>query len=116
MIKSTLYAKYIKEREGFEVLENEFSFLTYVINPNKECFIGHLYVDSKLREQGNCRNIINGLKIVAKKRGCNNIVASIDLRDKNASHTILCALQIGFKILSANNNLIVISLDNLGGD
>jgi len=106
-IKDTLYAKYIKEREGFEVLENEFCFLTYVIN-QKECFIGHFYTDESCRGQGKARELVESLSEVAAYNECELISASIDLRDKGASKTMQAALRVGFEIAKAECGVIVI--------
>jgi hypothetical protein len=51
MIKNTLYAKYILEREGLEILEDEFSFITYKI-AGPECFIANMFIDQEKRKTG----------------------------------------------------------------
>ena len=108
-IKDTLYAKYIKEREGFDILENDLGFVTYKINRDeKNCFIGHMYIEESVRERGNGKSLIEGLSEVALEKECDVISASIDLRDKNASLTLQAALRIGFEVFKAEYGVILI--------
>lgn len=115
MINDTLYAKYIKEREGFDILEGEYSFCTYKIR-NEECFIGHMYVDPEHRQKSLSRLMVEQLIIIAKENNCNALVGTIDLRDRGASNTMLAALKDGFKIYEANNNVIVIAINFKEGE
>jgi len=108
MISKTLYAKYIKERENFDVLETDSSFLTYKIKENS-CFIGHAYVEKSARKKGGLRHIINDLSIIAKRNGCETITGAIDLRDSGASVTLLASLKIGFKVFQAESGVILIA-------
>lgn len=108
-IKDTLYAKYIKEREGFDILENELGFLTYKIKPeDKDCFIGHMYIDESVRARGHGKSLIESLSEIALSNECEVISASVDLRDKHASRTIQAALRTGFQIYKAEYDVILI--------
>lgn len=114
MIKDTLYAKYIKEREGHEILEDEYGFIAYLIS-NKECFIANMYVDQGQRGNGNGRDLIHALAEIAKSAGCEFLSATIHMNDKNCSQTLLAALLVGFEAVRAELGTIVIFKNIIGG-
>lgn len=105
MIKNTLYAKYIKEREGAEVIENENGFVTYKIVKN-ECFLINIF--SEKRQNGCARDLIDLLTQEAIDHKCDCITANVYLSDPNVTITTIFALKLGFKIVTANNNVLLI--------
>lgn len=107
MINDTNYAKYIKEREGFEILETEFSFVCYKIR-EKECFVSHCYTSKEHRQSRSMGRLLIELTDIAHSRECDRITASIDLRDPNASLTLLVGLKFGFKVKIAESGIIII--------
>lgn len=107
MINDTNYAKYIKEREGFEILESQFSFVCYKIR-EKECFVSHCYTSKEHRQSKSMSGLLIELTDIASCRGCDRITASIDLRDTNASLTLLVALKFDFKVKIAESGIIII--------
>jgi predicted GNAT superfamily acetyltransferase len=115
MIKDTLYARYIFEREGIQIIENEVGFVTYKINET-ECFLANIYVDSSKRTNGEARSLLSKLEDIATVHNCQHITANIDLRDKNASSTMLAALKLGFKMVAANHDVLLISKSIKSGE
>lgn len=113
MIKNTLYAKYISEREGAEILEDESSFITYKIN-GEECFIKNMYIDPLVRGNGHSRKIIEKLSAVAKSFGCTFLSGTIDLQAPGASRVQAAAISVGFNVVKAHNDILMIK-KNLGG-
>lgn len=107
MINDTLYSQYIKEREGFEVLETQFSFVCYKIR-EKECFVSHCYTSKEHRQSRSMGRLLIELTDIAHSRECDRITASIDLRDPNASLTLLVGLKFGFKVKIAESGIIII--------
>lgn len=107
MISETLYANYINEREGFEVLETCHSFILYKIK-NDDCFISHAFTKVEFRKKHEMASLLLKLEELSLKRQCSKISASIDLRDKNASLTALASLKYGFKIVLAENGILII--------
>lgn len=114
MINNTLYAKYIKERLGQEIIENESGFIIYKLNGN-ECFIAEMFVDQGIRKSGLGKSLLNELKVLALDNECEYIAAHVHQFDKNAHHTLSAAFKCGFKIHSAQNNVITIILNINGG-
>lgn len=107
MISKTLYANYINEREGFQILETQFSFICYKIK-NNECFISHCYTSNDHRQSRSMSRLLLDLIDIASQSGCDRITASIDLRDRNASFTLLAALKFGFKVTLADSGILII--------
>jgi GNAT superfamily N-acetyltransferase len=114
MIKDTLYAKYIKEREDLEVLENESGFITYKIS-GKECFIANMYVEADQQRKGRGHILIMVLEKLAKNHGCEFLSANIHLKDHGASKTLIAALLVGFEVKAADLGVLVIIKDISGG-
>jgi hypothetical protein len=110
MIKDTLYAKYISQRAGYEILENEHGFVIYKIN-GEECFIVDMFVDNDKRGTGACKNLINSLVEIAKEKSCKFISGNIHLNDIGCNTTIVAAIYLGFKIIKAEFNILAIKKD-----
>lgn len=107
MLKNTLYAKYIKERDDREILEDEYGFITYKIL-NQECFIYDMCVDLSSRVGSRGRALIDSLVEIAHAADCSFISANVFLSDKGSSNTLLAAIRVGFKAVKANNDIIFI--------
>lgn len=108
-IKDTLWADYIKEREGFKVLETDYSFVFYKIR-NNECFISHIYTEPESRKLGLVRDLIGDLSQIAIDNGCRHLIATISLEVGEPENTLKAALKIGFKIYEAKNNVLIIGM------
>ena len=114
VIKDTLYAKYIKERDQVEILENECGFLLYKII-GKDCLIVDLFIEAESRNLGECRKLVDELSLIAKSANCESLFGNIQINDPGSSRTMKAALAIGFEILSANIQLITIIKKLTGG-
>lgn len=113
-IQDTLYAKYIHEREGLSILEDESSFITYKF-VEKECFIANMYIDPTQRGSLKLRNLIDQLSEIAKQNGCEVISANMYVEAKTIKMALIAALKIGFEIIAANNGALLI-VKELKGD
>lgn len=114
MIKETLYAKYLTERNNTNILENETGFVAYIIN-NSDCFIADMFINKENRASGKARALICQLEEIALKNSCEKITGNIHLWDSGASNTLLAALNIGFNIIRADQNILLISKKISGG-
>ena len=107
MIKDTLYAKYIKERCGRHALENDHGFLTYQFN-GEECFLADMYIDPSKRGTRLFKEMIDQLVVLAKDHGSKIVTATIYMADQGKEHTLASSLKVGFKILRAENGVILL--------
>ncbi len=104
-ISDTHYAKYIRDREGLEILESDDGFIIYKINPG-ECFIANMYLDPSSRGSGRCREMIERIGEIALSNECKALTGHIHLFDKNAEITVMAALNCGFNLAMAHNGII----------
>lgn len=107
LISETLYAKYIKERCGREVFENEHGFITYQIK-GEECFLADMCIEPSKRGSRIFKDMIDHLTRIAKGSGCKVVTATIYMADAGKEHSISSALKVGFKILRAENGVILL--------
>lgn len=109
MISETLYAEYIKERENFDIIENENCFIIYKIKGDS-AFISHSFTRKDLRQRGEMSTLLAELCSLLKTKDVLRLSATIDLRDVNASKTTLAALKFGFEIKAAENGILYIEV------
>lgn len=102
-----LYAAYVKEREGKDVLKNENGFITYKII-GQELFLADMFLVKKARGSEVVSQFIEKLVQIGKDNKCSHISANIHLADSGANRTLKAALKLGFKLINANNNILVI--------
>ena len=102
------YAAYIKERENKEIIFNELGFLTYKIT-EKECFLADMFIQKESRGSHAVSWFISQLEAKAKQAGCDQITATIDLRDQGANRTLRASQKLDFKIIHANGDVLLIS-------
>jgi len=105
----SLYAKYIFDREGLDSLWGPDWFVIYKIN-GEECFLVDMCVSESERSRGIGHSAIDSLKRVALDHDCSIITANIHLWDKQAMDTLTKSLKVGFSIVSANNDVLLISM------
>lgn len=107
MIQDTLIAKYISEREGKRIIEDERGFIIYQINGD-DCFLAEMFVQDQDRGGGAASDLLRHLYAAAQAEGCKAITATIYLADHGAMRTLSAALKRGFRVASANNNVLLI--------
>lgn len=114
MINQTLYAKYILERQGLQILEDESSFMFYKIS-NNELFLAEMFIEKSERATTRLKRMIDMLSQIGIESGCDVMTATIHLADPGCNHTLSSALKAGFKLARANNDIILISKELIGG-
>lgn len=112
-LKNTLYAKYIYEREGAQIIENENGFITYKII-NGECVVLDICVEKQSRGQGVFKKLFVELYSSAVKSGCEYITAKVYIKDPNHHTTLIAAFSVGGRLVGGNSEFVVLAL-KLGG-
>lgn len=107
-LSDTLYAKYVKERENAEILENEFGFVKYVFL-NNQCHISDMYVVPEKRASGAGHALQKQLEIIALKNGCEILTADIQLNDPGHMNTLAAAGKTGFQVTEAQGRTLFIA-------
>ena len=107
MISETLFSKYIKEREGFEVIETEECFVIYKIK-GELAFISNAFTSKNYRRGHYMSELLDALSELLLSKKVKSLTASIDLRDQSASTTLLASLKYGFEVKAAEQGIIFI--------
>jgi len=102
-----MYFDYLKEREGKEHFETERGFMVYKL-AGEECHLAEIYLKPEHRASGEFESMIVGLASMARSNGCKVISANVDLSDKGASRNVAAGLKVGFRIINAHNNIILL--------
>ena len=77
----SLYGKYIAEREGKEIIENDKCFAVYCFGEDecgKFCYIEDIYVLPDFRKSGEAKGIADKIAIEAKEKGCVTLYGSVN--------------------------------------
>lgn len=102
----SLYGQYVKEREGFEILENEHGFATYKISGN-ECYIRDIFVKPEMRKSHVAAKFADEIATIAKEQGCTHLSGTVAPAANGATQSVQVLLSYGFKIARSTNDLII---------
>lgn len=105
MIES-LYGKYIREREGKRIIEDEFGFATYIFI-NNECYIENVYVVEKMRQKGVASGYLDEISEIAKRNGCKAITTTCRPSANESTDSLKAILGYGFKLTAAFQDAII---------
>lgn len=67
-----------------------------------------MFIDKEKRKKYYGSELLNLLKDLALEKECVNITANIHLWDKNCNSTLISAINTGFRIARAENNILLI--------
>jgi GNAT superfamily N-acetyltransferase len=103
----SLYAEYIKEREGKHIIENEHGFMTYVKIPSShEVYIEDVYIVPEKRKEGLGRTFLERVEQQAKAEGYKYVTGSVKPSAKGSTASLQALLSVGFKLLSSKDDAI----------
>lgn len=104
----SLYSKYLHEREGFECIENEYSFATFMC-AGQECYLRDLYVLPEKRNAKAASQIADQVCEVARGKGCKFLIGSVSPKDPHATENIQILVKYGMKFLKNTPDLLFFS-------
>jgi predicted GNAT family acetyltransferase len=102
---TTLYGKYILERENKYILEKEYGFATYKIEP-EYIYIEDIYVLPELRKSDKAAKMADEIVEIAKKQGKTHIIGSVDMNANGATTSLKVLLGYGFSLLQSTETMI----------
>lgn len=102
-----LYKLYVKERLDQEVIEMDHGFITYKINDN-EVFIQDMFVRDGYRKQHFGKTLVDRVEEIARENNKKYVTATILPSAGGATVSLLGALSIGFKLIGADKNCVII--------
>jgi hypothetical protein len=102
----SLYAKYIKEREDFEIIEDEKGFVTFFFNESS-VFVRDLYIAEEHRGFEVLLDLSNRLETLVQERGFKLLIGQVVPSMKGATRSMKALLKLGYEIHSSDNEKIV---------
>jgi predicted GNAT family acetyltransferase len=102
----TMFAKYKKEREGKEVLENDKGFAVYYYLDPETCYLEDIFVEVHARCEGIASQLADEICIRAKEKGCKQLLGSVHVAAHNSTVSLKVLLAYGMKLHSVNGQMI----------
>lgn len=106
----SLYAEYIKEREGLEICETDKGFAVYRF-AGEECIIQDIFIATAFRESRLASDMADHISAIAKERGCKFLVGTVCPSAKYSDRSIKVLQGYGFRLHSAKENFIIFVKD-----
>lgn len=101
------YGQYLKERENFEIIEDERGFATYIIL-GEECYLRDIWIAPEFRKSGVGRSFCDEVEKIAKANGCKYLTGTVVPNTKGATGNMVAVIKCGFKIHSSTHEKIVL--------
>jgi len=105
----SLWAEYLSEREGKEVIEDDDSLISYFIE-GEVCCIGEIYIKKEKRHGPKGREIFKKVCDIARAAKCKEVYGTVSPQDRNAVRNITIQLAIGFTLKEQVNGLYIFSM------
>lgn len=102
----SLYADYIKERNGRGILENENGFATFEYVTDKLVYIVDLYVIPEKRKTHVASQLADQICAIAKESGRTQMLGSVDLSTKGSQESIKTLLAYGMKLTHTDKTVL----------
>lgn len=111
-LTDTLFAKYIKERHGQEIIENDSGFIIYqVIGP--EIFIVEMCVEADERAKGKGAGLV--AQLAEKFPECTVMSGHLWLKKPGFDNVLAASLKNGFKVRGSDGDRLLILKDLMEG-
>jgi len=101
----SLYAQYVNEREGKEIVEDNNGFATFKFIQDY-CYVEDVYVVPAKRKSGICLGYINAIAEIALRNGYTKLLTSVSPKANGAEASLKSTMACGFKVLSCDKDLI----------
>lgn len=103
----SMWAAYIAEREGSEMIEIEEGFITFRIT-NKECFVSDFYVKPEFRGHGIAFKLGDMVTERALEKSCTHLTSNVRLGWPGDTASLRVQLRYGFIPVDAHNGVIAL--------
>ena len=98
-----LYADYIKEREGLELVNDDHCFLTYK-RDEEDIIVFDIYSDKEVRGTGHMLEFCKSFYDCMKKEGVKNAYGMTDISTNGWKNSERLLLKYGFKFIGIDPN------------
>ena len=106
----SLYADYMSEVYGKNVIENESSIVVWTMKDDI-FYLEDIYIKPDLRDQGLGKKFMELIVQIAKNNGCTKLLGSITLLNKYRDENMMKFLKYGFSLHSLSDNIIYMIKD-----
>lgn len=106
----SLFAEYIEERKGKEIIESDKSFATYYYLKDG-CYIEEIYVKPEFRKSGEASRLADKISEMARSKGYTILYGTVCPSAVGSTDSIKVLLAYGFSVDSSINNLIAFKKD-----
>lgn len=106
----SLYGQYIEAREGFDIIENPFGFVTFKITGD-ECYVRDIFVEKHHRNDRVASALCDKVKVIAKERGCKFLTGSVVPSLPSSTVSLKVILSYGFLLHSSQNDFIIFKME-----
>lgn len=100
------FANYIKERQGKEIIEDNYGFATYSFVKG-DVYIEDIYVNPDARSRAHASGYADKIAEIAKERGCKNMIGTVVPSTNGSTTSLKVLLAYGFQLHSSANDFIV---------
>lgn len=105
---TSLYAKYLTERTGDQIIETPDGFITYrYVNNDKTVYIVDIYILPECRNQKAASLLADHVVTLAKQKGCVDLIGTVVPSAKNSTTSIKVLLGYEMSLNSAMNDIVV---------
>jgi len=106
----SLYADYIKEREGYDTYEDNNSFFTYTI-VNDALYVKDIYIKPEARSEGKSLELGLMAEGIAKELGLNAMLGSVDTGTEGWRRSKKILEKFGYKEVFTDGTMIYLNKD-----
>lgn len=100
----SLYADYLKERQGIETVEHEFGFATYKRIDAETVYLQDIFVVKEHRRNGVASELSAKIAEIAKASGAKKLIGSVDITAHGVTESMKAILGDGFRFSHAQGN------------
>jgi hypothetical protein len=97
----SLYADYIKEREGYQIIETDQGFATYIITDrlfeDNTIYLRDIYVSPSHRMTQEASTLANKVAEIGRINKCYHMIGSVCLTSKTVTENIKVILAYGME-------------------
>lgn len=95
----SIYSDYLKEVMNKELLETSEGFALFSFPDQHTCYIEEIFISPKSRNNNLASNMADQIAIIARERGCNTLMGSVNTSIRNPTTSIEVLIRYGFKFV-----------------
>jgi len=102
-----MYADYLKERTGDDLIQSEKGFATFRFIDEKTVYLVDLFVKKEFRNIGEANFLADQVCALAKQKGCNKLIGTVAPNTNGATANLKHLLGYGMSLVRSDTSLIV---------